>query len=82
MTQAIGRAYRYGQKKQVYVYHLLALGTVEVNMLEKRKKKELVRHNEELILVNPDEKREEDGGALRGTPYEGRWSETADLEDD
>jgi hypothetical protein len=28
-TQAIGRAHRIGQKKQVYVHHLIATGTVE-----------------------------------------------------
>ncbi|KAJ5770544.1 uncharacterized protein N7511_002595, partial [Penicillium nucicola] len=36
MTQAIGRARRYGQKRTVQVYHLLVRGTVEVNIFARR----------------------------------------------
>ncbi|KAJ6069289.1 hypothetical protein N7499_011176, partial [Penicillium canescens] len=36
MTQAIGRAQRYGQKRTVQVYHLLVRGTVEVNIFARR----------------------------------------------
>jgi hypothetical protein len=36
MTQAIGRAQRYGQKRTVQVYHLLVRGTVEVNIFGRR----------------------------------------------
>lgn len=36
MTQAIGRARRYGQKRTVQVYHLLVRETVEVNIFARR----------------------------------------------
>ncbi|OQD90948.1 hypothetical protein PENANT_c001G04633 [Penicillium antarcticum] len=36
MTQAIGRAQRYGQKRTVQVYHLVVRETVEVNIFARR----------------------------------------------
>ena len=42
MTQAKGRAYRYGQKRDVHVWHYATARTMEVNMLEDRMKGALV----------------------------------------
>ena len=36
MTQAIGRARRYGQQKRVYIYRFAALSTIDVDILEHR----------------------------------------------
>jgi SNF2 family DNA or RNA helicase len=36
MTQAIGRARRFGQTKRVHVYHYLANKTIDVDIIEKR----------------------------------------------
>ena len=37
MTQAIGRARRYGQMKKVYVYHFLTANTIDVDYFESRR---------------------------------------------
>lgn len=37
MTQAIGRARRYGQEKHVHVYQFVTSKTIDVDILEKRK---------------------------------------------
>lgn len=42
MKQALGRCIRYRQNKTVYVYHMLMDGTIEVDTLEWRKKKEII----------------------------------------
>ena len=42
MTQAIGRARRYGQKRKVQVYHLLVKNTYDVNIFQKRHASKLV----------------------------------------
>lgn len=39
MTQAIARSRRYGQEKQVYIYHFAALRTIDVDILEHRHKR-------------------------------------------
>lgn len=36
MTQAIGRARRYGQTKPVHVYHFLSLKTIDVDVFQAR----------------------------------------------
>lgn len=36
MTQAIGRARRYGQQRTVHVYHLLVKNTYDVNIFQER----------------------------------------------
>jgi len=36
MTQAIGRARRFGQEKPVHVYHFLVKGTADVDIMEHR----------------------------------------------
>ncbi|KAI9683648.1 MAG: hypothetical protein M1829_004953 [Trizodia sp. TS-e1964] len=43
MTQAIGRARRFGQKKTVYIYHFLSLKTIDVDIMELRSGKKLAR---------------------------------------
>ncbi|ROW12752.1 hypothetical protein VMCG_00089 [Cytospora schulzeri] len=42
MRQALGRCVRYRQNKTVYVYHMLMDGTIEVDTLEWRKKREII----------------------------------------
>lgn len=42
MKQALGRCVRYRQSKTVYVYHMLMDGTIEVDALEWRKKREIL----------------------------------------
>jgi superfamily II DNA or RNA helicase len=39
MTQAIGRARRFGQDKTVHVYHFIASKTIDVDIIEKRSSK-------------------------------------------
>ncbi|KAH6643750.1 hypothetical protein C7974DRAFT_382135 [Boeremia exigua] len=39
MTQAIARSRRYGQEKQVHIYHFAALRTIDVDILEHRSKR-------------------------------------------
>lgn len=36
MTQAIGRARRFGQEKTVHIYQFLALRTIDVDIIEER----------------------------------------------
>lgn len=43
MTQSIGRAKRFGQNKIVHVYRFLALRTIDVDILQEREGKELVK---------------------------------------
>ena len=43
MTQSIGRAKRFGQRKTVHVYRFLALRTIDVDILQERERKELVK---------------------------------------
>lgn len=39
MAQAIGRVRRHGQKKQIHVYRILALNTIDVDILEHRERR-------------------------------------------
>lgn len=39
MTQAIARSRRYGQEKKVYVYHVIAQRTIDVDILEHHHKR-------------------------------------------
>ena len=43
MTQSIGRAKRYGQQNTVHVYRFVALRTADVDILQEREFKTLVR---------------------------------------
>ena len=46
MTQAIGRVKRFGQKKTVQVWYLLASNTIDVNVLQERRNA-VLRHVQE-----------------------------------
>ncbi|KAJ9242829.1 hypothetical protein DTO271D3_569 [Paecilomyces variotii] len=63
MTQAIGRSRRYGQKKHVHIYHFLAGATIDVNILQQRRRRVVVKRGEEFVLV-PEE--EIQGSDVRG----------------
>src|SRR5450432_3004227 len=45
MTQAIGRARRYGQTKHVHIYHFLSLKTIDVDIMQIRTNKILTKVN-------------------------------------
>ncbi|KAI9733937.1 MAG: hypothetical protein M1834_002592 [Cirrosporium novae-zelandiae] len=51
MEQAIGRAKRYGQKKNVYIYHFLALRTIDVNVIEEKREQILVKRSNTYTMV-------------------------------
>ena len=43
MTQSIGRAKRYGQRKTVHIYRFVALRTADVDILQEREQRMLVK---------------------------------------
>ena len=43
MTQCIGRAKRYGQQKTVHIYRFAALKTIDVDILQEREQRTLVK---------------------------------------
>ncbi|KAJ9490088.1 hypothetical protein VN97_g3187 [Penicillium thymicola] len=51
MTQAIGRARRFGQKREVHTYHLLVKNTYEVNIFQKAQSGKLVERQGVPVLV-------------------------------
>ncbi|CAI7647065.1 unnamed protein product [Penicillium viridicatum] len=51
MTQAIGRARRFGQKRAVHTYHLLVKNTYEVNIFQKAQSSKLVERQGVPVLV-------------------------------
>ncbi|KAI9675585.1 MAG: hypothetical protein M1817_000951 [Caeruleum heppii] len=55
MTQAIGRARRYCQKKTVHIYRFVSLKTIDVDILEMRSHKRLVKVGDSYELRNPSE---------------------------
>lgn len=70
MTQCIGRAKRYGQQKTVHVYRFFALRTIDVDILQEREVKTLVKKKD---LKG---KRAERRGIDRGKPSgesSGEW---------
>lgn len=69
--QAVGRAYRQNQEKDVYVYHFLAAHTIDVNILQDRTGKTLVRRKERYHLLDPSEIEEGDAQGFEGVPFEG-----------
>lgn len=54
MTQAIGRARRFGQTKHVHVYHMLAKNTYEVNIFQRARSSKLVERQGAPVLVPED----------------------------
>lgn len=55
MTQAIGRARRYGQTKHVYIYHLLARMTIDTTLFQDRHGKMLVERDGKATLAAREE---------------------------
>ncbi|KAJ5485617.1 hypothetical protein N7539_005605 [Penicillium diatomitis] len=68
MTQAIGRCRRFGQQRTVHVYHLLARGTVEVNIFEQRTASAVVVRGSQVLQVQPSEVQPFDGMCSGQTP--------------
>src|SRR4051812_38187090 len=64
MTQAIGRARRFGQQKVVHVYQFIAAETIDVDILEKRSAKILKRIPSVKTVAPPFKLFEEDRIAL------------------
>ncbi|KAL2011944.1 hypothetical protein VTN00DRAFT_4662 [Thermoascus crustaceus] len=60
MTQAIGRSRRFGQQKTVHIYHFVSLKTIDVNILQQRRKQVLVLRDGEYKFVGEDDVRETD----------------------
>lgn len=54
LTQAIGRARRYGQEKTVHVHHFLVKKTVDVDIMEFRTSKIVMRAGGNAILADGD----------------------------
>lgn len=65
MTQAIGRARRFGQKREVHTYHLLVKNTYEVNIYQKAHSSKLVERQGVPVLV-PEEQVSPDDVAYEG----------------
>lgn len=60
MEQAIGRVRRQGQKKTVNIYHILAEGTVEMNIMEHRRNQFAVRRSESAMFIPKDDYQSDD----------------------
>ncbi|OQE39104.1 hypothetical protein PENCOP_c007G07200 [Penicillium coprophilum] len=54
MTQAIGRARRFGQTKHVHVYHLLVKNTYDINIFQRARSSKLVEREGVPVLVPED----------------------------
>lgn len=52
MTQAIGRAVRYGQKKHVHIYHLLSMNTADVTIFQARNRGSVVCRGSKAFIVD------------------------------
>jgi hypothetical protein len=66
MTQAIGRARRFGQERAVHVYHLLVKNTYDVNIFQKRHASKLVDHDGVPTLLPEDYVLQESDTVLEG----------------
>ncbi|KAI2676555.1 hypothetical protein CBS147355_5657 [Penicillium roqueforti] len=55
MTQAVGRARRFGQEREVHVYHLLVKNTYEVNIFQNAQSSKLVERQGVHVLVPEEE---------------------------
>lgn len=53
MTQAIGRARRYGQLKHVHIYNFVSLKTIDVDTIQARSGKTLVRAERNEVEKKP-----------------------------
>lgn len=68
MTQAIGRALRFGQMRTVHVYHLLMKKTIDVNILQERHGKLLLERRGEPVWHDLGEAWVEDSVLCEGLP--------------
>lgn len=66
MAQAVGRARRYGQQKVVKIWRLLSLKTIDVNVVEDRERRILVKGPDDYLLVDRDDIREGEVAGWRG----------------
>jgi len=71
MTQAVGRARRFKQKKLVHVYHFLMSQSIEVNIIEKRTGMEFVKRDNEFKLVKKSDILETDQVGWKGPSLDG-----------
>jgi hypothetical protein len=86
MIQAIGRARRFGQLHTVHIHRLMALKTYDVNIVQDRENKALVRRGNEYLLVEPKSLMEGDVDGWRGqalpTSGEEEWEEGEEWEEE
>lgn len=71
MVQTIGRCRRFGQKKRVHIYHFVALESIDVNVLQHRRRQVLVERNGEFLLVAEEQIMETDKANWRGFSLDG-----------
>ncbi|KAJ6028070.1 C-5 cytosine methyltransferase [Penicillium herquei] len=55
MTQAIGRARRYGQKRTVNIYHMLHRATSDVEIMQRRRNEVIIERNGRAMFVPGEE---------------------------
>jgi SNF2 family DNA or RNA helicase len=61
MTQSSGRVIRFGQEKEVHIWNLLALNTMEVGILQIQDGRTLVKHaNGEYELISDEQLQRDD----------------------
>ncbi|CRG84606.1 Cation-independent mannose-6-phosphate receptor [Talaromyces islandicus] len=61
MTQSSGRVIRFGQEKEVHIWNLLALNTMEVGILQIQDGRTLIKHaNGEYELISDDQLQRDD----------------------
>lgn len=77
MTQAIGRARRYGQAKHVHIYHLLTLNTLEVNIFEDRRQERIARKGGNFLVMNEQETND-DEACWKGKDLQGSQLDNVD----
>lgn len=66
MCQAIGRSRRFGQTKQVHIYHLLANKTIDVQIYQERRGKVLIERDGEAVLVAREETTDDEMKSYQG----------------
>ena len=67
LKQSIGRALRFGQKKEVVIYKFLALKTIDVDIMQKRTGKRLVKDDNGVWEMKAEE-------GLTAQQKEANWS--------
>ena len=82
MTQSIGRAKRYGQQKTVHVYRFVALRTADVDILQEREVKTLVKLVKKTAVRSRRPMLTSGSGARRRANVEWRLVEEDAMDDD